>query len=91
MNWRRDFYFYKNKHKGKYLRERRSHPTKALFISTSALDCHNNRRNTSYMDLTILFSVLCIICVSALLSILYKVKGMLCVEVMSAHLPLCVT
>jgi hypothetical protein len=33
MNWRRDFYFYKNKHKGKYLRERRSDPTKALPIT----------------------------------------------------------
>jgi hypothetical protein len=33
MNWRRDFYFYKNKHKGKYLRERHSHPTKALHVT----------------------------------------------------------
>jgi hypothetical protein len=37
MNWRHDFYFYKNKHKGKYLRERRSHPTKALSLNNISL------------------------------------------------------
>jgi hypothetical protein len=46
MNWRRDFYFYKNKHKGKYLRERRSHPTKAL-LSGLRPYCVSSQLNNS--------------------------------------------